>query len=106
MYIRKQTFHEIGKESTFLWGARQTGKSTLLKTLFPESTYFDLLLFDVYERLQKNPSLLRETILASEQRSPVIIDEIQRIPALLNEIHWLIANKNIHSERIKSEKNH
>jgi predicted AAA+ superfamily ATPase len=95
MYIRKQTFHEIGKESTFLWGARQTGKSTLLKTLFPESTYFDLLLFDVYERLQKNPSLLRETILASEQKSPVIIDEIQRIPALLNEIHWLIANKNI-----------
>jgi predicted AAA+ superfamily ATPase len=44
MYIREQTFHEIGKESTFLWGARQTGKSTLLKTLFPESTYFDLLL--------------------------------------------------------------
>ena len=95
MYIRKQTFQEIGKESTFLWGARQTGKSTLLQTLFPESTYFDLLLFDVYERLQKNPSLMRETILASEQKSPVIIDEIQRIPALLNEIHWLIANKNI-----------
>ncbi len=44
MYIRKQTFHEIGKESTFLWGARQTGKSTLLQTLFPETTYFDLLL--------------------------------------------------------------
>ena len=38
---------------------------------------------------------MRETILASEQKSPVIIDEIQRIPALLNEIHWLIANKNI-----------
>ena len=95
MYIRKQTFQAIGKESTFFWGARQTGKSTLLQTLFPESTYFDLLLFDVYERLQKNPSLMRETILASEQKSPVIIDEIQRIPALLNEIHWLIANKNI-----------
>jgi len=95
MYIRRQSFQEIGKESTFLWGARQTGKSTLLQTLFPESTYFDLLLFDIYERLQKNPSLMRETILASEQKFPVIIDEIQRIPALLNEIHWLIANKNI-----------
>jgi predicted AAA+ superfamily ATPase len=95
MYIRKQTLGEIGNESTFLWGARQTGKSTLLHTLFPESTYFDLLLFDVYERFQKNPSLLRETILASGHSSPVIIDEIQRIPALLNEIHWLIANKRI-----------
>lgn len=95
MYIRKQTFSEIGRESTFLWGARQTGKSTLLQTLFPKSTYFDLLLFDVYERLQKNPSLIRENILATEPKSPVIIDEIQRIPALLNEIHWLIANKNI-----------
>ncbi len=95
MYIRKQTFRDIGKESTFLWGARQTGKSTLLKTLFPESTCFDLLLYDVFERLQKNPSLLRESILALTPESPVIIDEIQRIPALLNEIHWLIANKNI-----------
>jgi predicted AAA+ superfamily ATPase len=95
MYIRQQTFSQIGKESTFLWGARQTGKSTLLKALYPESTFFDLLLFDVYERLQRNPSLLREIILASNPHSPVIIDEIQRIPALLNEIHWLIANKNI-----------
>jgi len=95
MYIRKQTFRNIGKESTFLWGARQTGKSTLLKSLFPDSTYFDLLLYDVYERLQKNPSLMRETILASGYKSPVIIDEIQRIPALLNEIHWLMANKKI-----------
>lgn len=95
MYIRKQTFHDIGQESTFLWGARQTGKSTLLQTLFPESTYFDLLLSDLYERLQKNPSLIRETILASGYKSPVIVDEIQRIPALLNEIHWLIVNKNI-----------
>ena len=43
-------FQAIGKESTFFWGARQPGKSTLLQTLFPESTYFDLLLFDVYER--------------------------------------------------------
>lgn len=65
MYIRKQTFRDLGRESTFLWGARQTGKSTLLKTLYPQSIYFDLLLSDVYERLQKNPSLLRETILAS-----------------------------------------
>lgn len=95
MYIRKQTFNDIGKESSFLWGARQTGKSTLLKTLYPDSLYFDLLLYDVYERLQRNPTILRETILASTSSLPVIIDEIQRIPELLNEIHWIITNKNI-----------
>lgn len=95
MYIRKQTFSETGKESTFLWGARQTGKSTLLKALYPDSLYFDLLLFDVYERLQRNPAILRETVLAATCSTPVIIDEIQRIPALLNEIHWLIANRNV-----------
>jgi predicted AAA+ superfamily ATPase len=95
MYIRKQVFSNIGKESSFLWGARQTGKSTLLKILFPDSLYFDLLLSDVYERLLRNPAILRETILVSTPSSPIIIDEIQRIPELLNEIHWIIANKNI-----------
>ncbi len=94
MYIRKQQLQLSENESTFLWGARQTGKSTLLKALHPEALYFDLLLFDVYERLQRNPGILRETILASKPKAPVIIDEIQRIPALLNEIHWLISNKN------------
>jgi len=95
MYIRKQTFYDIGAESTFLWGARQTGKSTLLKSLYPDSLYFDLLLFDVYERLQRNPGILREAVEASGKSGPVIVDEIQRIPALLNEIHWLIANKKV-----------
>lgn len=92
MYSRKQTFVGAGKESIFFWGARQTGKSTLLKTLFPDSLWFDLLLSDVFERLQKNPSQLREIVLASSPQKPVIIDEIQRIPALLNEVHWLIEN--------------
>ncbi len=95
MYIRKQIFKEAGNESLFLWGARQTGKSTLLKMLYPDAMYFDLLLSDVFERLQRNPSTLRETILAAFPSMPVIIDEIQRIPALLNEVHWMISNKNI-----------
>ena len=95
MYIRKQIFQDSGNESIFLWGARQTGKSTLLKALFPKSLYFDLLLSDVFERLQRNPSLLRETIIGTDPSGPVIIDEIQRIPTLLNEVHWLITNKNV-----------
>ncbi len=95
MYNRKQIFRDTSNESLFFWGARQTGKSTLLKVLFSDSLNFDLLLSDVFERLQKNPSMLREIILANTPHKPVVIDEVQRIPALLNEVHWLIVNKNI-----------
>ena len=95
MYIRKQIFQDADNESLFLWGARQTGKSTLLKARYPESLYFDLLLSDVFERLRRNPSVLRETILASVAPGPVIIDEIQKIPEMLNEVQWLITNKDI-----------
>ena len=92
MYNRKQIFIDAGRESIFFWGARQTGKSTLLKTLFPDAMWFDLLISREYERLSKMPDILRETVLANLDVSPVIIDEIQRIPALLNEVHWLISN--------------
>jgi len=93
MYYRKQTFIGAEKESIFFWGARQTGKSTLLKALYPDSLWFDLLLSDIFERLQKDPSQLREIIMAASPHNPVVIDEIQRIPALLNEVHWLIENR-------------
>jgi len=93
MYIRKQNFEGSGNESLFLWGARQTGKSTLLKAMFSGSLWFDLLLTDVFERLQRNPAQLREIVLATPSDKPVVIDEIQKIPALLNEVHWLVENQ-------------
>lgn len=95
MYQRLQKFHGLGSESCFLWGPRQSGKSTLLKTLFTDSPYYDLLLSDEFERLNRKPSLLREELLASHPITPVIIDEVQKIPQLLDEIQWLIVNKNI-----------
>jgi predicted AAA+ superfamily ATPase len=91
MYHRKQVLTESENESLFLWGARQTGKSTLLKELFPDALWFDLLLSDVYERLLRNPSILRETICEGQYKD-IIIDEIQRIPELLNEVHWIITH--------------
>lgn len=92
MFNRKQLFIDSNEESLFLWGARQTGKSTLLKEHFPKAIWFDLLLAEVYNRLTNNPAIIRETILASPEIKTVIIDEIQRIPELLNEVHWLITN--------------
>jgi predicted AAA+ superfamily ATPase len=94
MYIRKQTFRGLETESTFFWGARQTGKSTLLKQLFPDEHYIDLLLNNEFERFQRNPSLLREILETSDPGALTIIDEIQRIPELLNEIHWMLVNRN------------
>ena len=85
-------------QSAFLWGPRKTGKSTFLKTNFPESIYFDFLKTDLYFELSKNPSLFREQVLANPSlklKKPIIVDEVQKIPRLLDEIHWLIENKKL-----------
>jgi len=95
MYKRLQQFYGLGSESCFLWGPRQSGKSTLLKDLFPHAPYYDLLLSDEFGRLNRQPSLLREELLAGNSLGPVIIDEVQKIPQLLDEIQWLIVNKKI-----------
>lgn len=86
---------EISEESIFLWGARQTGKSTLLKTLFPDAPYYDLLKSDEYTRLSLRPSLLREECEMLDEGELVIIDEVQKIPVLLDEVHWLMSSRNL-----------
>jgi uncharacterized protein len=95
MFVRMQVLEGSSQESVFLWGARQTGKSTLLRQLFPDALWFDLLKSDVYRRYQKEPLQFREVILANLVSSVVIVDEIQKIPELLDEIHWLIVNHNV-----------
>ena len=86
-------------QSAFLWGARKTGKTTLLKRHFPDSTYYDLLETDLLMHFTKAPHTLREEIVAlldaGELRQPVIIDEVQKVPKLLDEIHALIEGNGI-----------
>ena len=87
------------RQSAFLWGARKTGKSTFLKEHFPNCIRYDLLESDLVLRLLKEPHRLREEILLFDEkqlRHPIIIDEIQKIPTLLDEVHWLIENKGVH----------
>lgn len=95
MFVRKQILQGSGNESLFLWGVRQSGKSTLLKYLFPDAIWFDLLMSDVYRRYLSNPKQFREVILARPLKSIVIVDEIQKIPELLDEIHWLMVNHQV-----------
>ena len=81
------------KTSFFLWGPRQTGKTTLLRSTYPNAHWIDLLDTDQLIRLTQRPALLREEVDALPRDQLVVIDEAQKIPALFDEIHWLIENR-------------
>lgn len=95
MFKRYLKMEDTENDSVFLWGARQTGKSTLLKTLFPKNRYYDLLMGEEFERFKRQPELLREELLLCEENELIIIDEVQKVPQLLDEVHWLITNRNL-----------
>jgi len=77
--------------SFFLFGPRSTGKTTWLRTVLKDAFWFDLLKSDVFLPLHREPALLRKKVEALAANRFVVIDEIQRIPALLREVHALIA---------------
>ena len=77
------------RKSFFLFGPRGTGKTTWLKHRLPEALFVNLLQSEFYNRLTANPGVLRQLI-PPDHRGWTIIDEVQRIPALLNEVHDLI----------------
>ncbi len=100
MYKRIQKIDLSSQETCCFWGPRQTGKSNLLKALFPQAMRYDLLLSTEYQRLLREPNLIREQCLAAgldanSQLDPIIIDEIQKIPTLLDEVHWLMENRGL-----------
>lgn len=82
-------------EAMFLFGARQTGKSTLLKERFPKAIYIDLLKSDVRNRFKQHPEEFRESLLRYPPETLVIMDEIQKVPDLLDEVHWLMVEKGL-----------
>lgn len=84
-----------GTETFFLWGPRQVGKSTLLRHSYPDAVWVDLLKADEFRRYISRPERLREELLARPAAGmprQVVIDEIQKVPALLDEVHWLYEN--------------
>ncbi len=78
--------------SAFLWGPRKSGKTTLLRQQFPDAFWIDLLDYDLFLSLSRKPTRLRQTLDAQASKT-VVIDEVQKIPHLMDEIHWLIENK-------------
>jgi predicted AAA+ superfamily ATPase len=96
-YLRRILEMKIPKrQSAFLWGARQTGKSTFLKQQFPDAYVVNLLDTDTLLQLTTRPSLLREWVSEKSIKTKiVVIDEVQKIPALLDEVHLLIEEQHI-----------
>lgn len=89
---------QIDKEldgSIFLFGSRQTGKTTVLHQQFPDALFFDLLDTNVRRRLQLRPVLLYETLKDKPAGTLVIIDEIPEVPELLGEVHRLIVERQL-----------
>jgi predicted AAA+ superfamily ATPase len=78
-----------GSGALFLWGPRQTGKTTFLRDRYPQARFYDLLDGDLRAALSVRPAQIREEMLAEEPEI-VVIDEIQKVPALLEEVHWLL----------------
>ena len=81
--------------SIFLFGARQTGKTTALRQQFQNEIFIDLLDSSMKLRFQRQPSLLYETLRDKPERTLVIIDEIPEVPELLNEVHRLMTERDL-----------
>ena len=92
MFKRLFAIDKNSKHSFFLFGPRGTGKTTWLKANFPEEIYLDLLDSELSRALMSKPENL-ENYIPSDYRGWVILDEVQKIPSLLNEVHRLIEGK-------------
>ena len=83
----------LNKKSFFLFGPRSTGKTTLIQQSLKKAKMYNLLDSDIYTRLLKNPKLLEEEN-ALTKNQIIVIDEIQKLPSILDEVHRLIQKKN------------
>ncbi len=98
MYKRFLSLPAPGTETFFIWGPRQIGKTTLLRNTYPQTHWIDLLKAEEFRRYTGRPELLRQELEANDTNpgQQIVIDEIQRVPALLDEVHWLIENRGFH----------
>ncbi len=86
-------FFKAPKESFFLFGPRGTGKSIWLRTITKNTLWIDLLEPDIFRSYSARPERLRELVLGNRQKKVIVIDEIQKVPDLLNVVHSLIERK-------------
>ena len=97
MFNRSLDLPRPGTETFFLWGPRQAGKTTLLKQRYPQGRWINLLRSEEFRRYATRPELLRLEIEAdpSDPARQIVIDEIQKVPALLDEVHGLVEDRKL-----------
>ncbi|MBK7962762.1 MAG: ATP-binding protein [Bdellovibrionales bacterium] len=94
MYSRSLKLDElVAKTNYFLFGPRSTGKSSLIKAQLPRAQVIDLLEDSTYEQLLRRPESLSEMF--QDPKEIVVIDEIQKLPKLMDEVHRLIEKRKI-----------
>ena len=88
-----ERFLKDSGRSFFLFGPRGTGKSTWLRQQMPEALYIDLLEPDVYRSYSARPERLEEVSGATEKGATIVVDEVQKVPQLLDVVHRLLEMK-------------
>lgn len=81
----------LEKKSFFFFGPRSTGKTTLIQEQIPDAMVYDLLDDEVYRRLLSRPKILEEETI--DFQGIIVIDEVQKLPKILDEVHRLIQKK-------------
>ncbi|MDE0393309.1 MAG: ATP-binding protein [Gammaproteobacteria bacterium] len=89
-------FLTVPRGSFFLFGPRGTGKTTWLREVFPDALEVDLLRPEEFRRFAARPERLRAIVRAAPARRDVVVDEIQRVPELLNVVHELMTMRSGH----------
>ena len=85
---------DLQQRSVFLFGPRQTGKTTCLRSAFPQTKWFNLLQGDTFLRLASQPGRIRQELSSVDpSQGPIVIDEIQKLPGLLDDVHDLIESR-------------
>jgi uncharacterized protein len=88
-------FKYLDEQSFFLFGPRGTGKSSWLQTNFPSAIFINLLDSGIHRELSARPERLQNYIAGDDANRWLVIDEVQLVPALLNEVHRLIEERKI-----------
>lgn len=85
-----ERFFKAPNDSFFIFGPRGTGKSTWLKNTFPDAYVIDLLDDELYRSYIAHPERIAQVVKANPDSKRIVIDEIQKVPALLDGVHRLI----------------